>query len=143
MLGVDLGNRRIGLAVSDASGLVARPLKTIERGASDEQAIERLRSAIQACNDEFGAGDAIARIIVGLPTRLDGSPTGQTAHVRKIATLLSEAAGVPVELQDERLSSREAEAHLSLKEKDWRKRKARLDAVAAAVILQDYLDGHR
>ena len=142
-LGVDLGKRRIGLAVSDATGLVARPLKTIERGASDQQAVELLRSTIESCNAEFGADDAIARIIIGLPTRLDGSPTEQTAHVRKIAAMLTEAAGVPVQLQDERLSSREAEAHLSLKEKDWRKRKAKLDAVAAAVILQDYLDGHR
>src|SRR5690349_10934698 len=107
MLGVDLGNRRIGLAVSDATGLVARPLKTIERGASDEQAVELLRSTIEGCNAEFGAGDRIERIIVGLPTRLDGSPTDQTAHVRKIAAMLTEAAGVPVQLQDERLSSRE------------------------------------
>ncbi len=143
MLGIDLGARRIGLAVSDATGTVARPLKTIERGPSDQEAVTRLRASIDAANSDFGDTDTIGRIVIGLPTRLDGTPTDQTIHARKIAALLEEAAGLPVVLQDERLSSREAESHLSLREKDWRKRKARLDAVAAAVILQDYLDHHR
>jgi putative Holliday junction resolvase len=75
--------------------------------------------------------------------RLDGSPNRQTQRVGTMVTLLSARLTVPVFTQDERLSSREAEERLSLREKDWRKRKAKLDAAAAAVILQDFLDSGR
>jgi putative Holliday junction resolvase len=142
MLGIDFGNRRIGLAITDASATLARPLMTIERLGSDEQAIDAIRQAIESANGEHGAEEAIGRLVIGLPTRLDGTANDQTERVRKIAALLSAGVGVPVVLQDERLSSHEAEQRLSLREKDWRKRKARLDAAAAAVILQDYLDQH-
>src|SRR5215213_7356571 len=140
MMGVDLGQRRIGLAISDASATLARPLKTIERAASDEEAVEALRAVIQVTNAEAGAEDAIGCLVIGLPTRLDGTANEQTARVRKMVELLSVRLEVPIVLQDERLSSREAEQRLSMREKDWRKRKAQLDAAAAAVILQDYLD---
>jgi len=133
VVGIDLGERRIGVAVSDASGTLARPLKTIERGASDADAIERLQAMI-ADLDEVGS------VVVGLPTRLDGSSSPQTVRINAMVTLLSNRLKVPVVTQDERLSSREAEERLSVREKDWRKRKAKLDAAAAAVILQDYLD---
>ena len=79
-------------------------------------------------------------VVVGLPTRLDGSSSPQTVRINAMVTLLSNRLTVPVVTQDERLSSREAEERLSVREKDWRKRKAKLDAAAAAVILQDYLD---
>jgi len=78
--------------------------------------------------------------MIGLPTRLDGSASDQTARVQKMVALLAARLTVPIVLQDERLSSHEAEERLSIQEKDWRKRKARLDAASAAVILQDYLD---
>jgi putative Holliday junction resolvase len=142
-MGIDLGNRRIGLAISDASATLARPLKTIERGVSDEQAADALRDAVETANAELGGDDAIACLVVGLPTRLDGSANDQTARVQKMVALLSARFTIPVVLQDERLSSHEAEERLQLREKDWRKRKARLDAAAAAVILQDYLDQHK
>jgi putative Holliday junction resolvase len=140
-MGIDLGQRRIGLAISDATATLARPLKTIERNASDEQAADALSSAIEATNAELGGEDAIGCLVVGLPTRLDGSPSEQTARVRKMVALLSIRIAVPIVLQDERLSSHEAEERLAVWEKDWKKRKARLDAASAAVILQDYLDG--
>jgi putative holliday junction resolvase len=136
VVGFDFGERRIGVAVSDASGTLARPLKTIQRGPSDAEAIERLHATIE----ELAAEDAIGSVVVGLPTRLDGSPNRQTARIGAMVTLLSARLAVPVFTQDERLSSHEAEERLSLGEKDWRKRKAKLDAAAAAVILQDYLD---
>lgn len=136
VIGIDLGERRIGVAVSDASATLARPLKTIERGPSDAEAIERLHAMIEA----LAAEDGVASVVVGLPSRLDGSPNRQTARVGAMVTLLSARLSVPVFTQDERLSSREAEERLSLGEKDWRKRKAKLDAAAAAVILQDFLD---
>jgi putative Holliday junction resolvase len=136
VVGIDLGERRIGVAVSDASATLARPLKTIERGASDAEAIERLHALI----DALAAEDDVASVVVGLPSRLDGSPNRQTERVGTMVTMLAARLSVPVFTQDERLSSREAEERLSLREKDWRKRKAKLDAAAAAVILQDFLD---
>src|SRR4051812_5049736 len=139
-MGIDLGQRRIGLAISDATATLARPLKTIERTASDEQAADALSTAIAATNAELGGEEAIGCLVVGLPTHLDGSPSDQTARVRKMVALLAIRIAVPIVLQDERLSSHEAEERLAIREKDWKKRKARLDAASAAVILQDYLD---
>ena len=136
IVGIDLGERRIGIAISDPTATLARPLKTIERGRSDVNAVELLRAAIAALADE----EAIASVVVGLPARLDGTDNLQTPRVKKMVALLSAQLGVPVVTQDERLSSREAEERLALREKDWRKRKAKLDAASAAVILQDYLD---
>ena len=136
-LGIDLGRRRIGLAISDATQTLARPLRAIERGPSDRLAIKDLVSAV----DELSAeGDGLALIVVGLPSRLDGSPSEETGHVQEMVTALRRRVRVPVVLQDERLSSHEADSRLAVGERDWRKRKARLDAAAAAVILQDYLD---
>jgi putative Holliday junction resolvase len=96
-------------------------------------------SAIDALNAE----DEVGCIVVGLPTRLDGTPNHQTARVRKMVDLLSSRVSIPVAMQDERLSSHEAEERLALQERDWRKRKAKLDAASAAVILQDYLDSRK
>ena len=135
-MGLDLGERRIGVAVSDTSGTLARPLTTIERGSSDADAVERLHGLIA----ELAAEDEIDAVVVGLPTRLDGSAHRQTERVGTMVALLSARLTIPVFTCDERLSSREAEERLSVREKDWRKRKAKLDAAAAAVILQDYLD---
>ena len=139
VIGIDLGDRRIGLAVSDASATIARPLRTLARDRSDEAAADALATAIDAINME----DAVGCVVVGLPRRLDGSPTDQTMRVQQMVALLSSRTSVPVVLQDERLSSHEAEERLAIRERDWRKRKAKLDAAAAAVILQDYLDGQR
>jgi putative holliday junction resolvase len=136
VIGIDLGERRIGIAVSDASATLARPLKTIARNPSDAKAVELLRVTIA----ELSREERIGCIVVGLPTRLDGSDNLQTPRVKKLVTLLSAQLAIPIVMQDERLSSHEAEERLSLQEKDWRKRKAKLDAAAAAVILQDYLD---
>jgi len=136
VVGIDLGERRIGLAVSDPTGTLARPLKTIERKLSDADAVELLRATITELSNE----EHVGCIVVGLPTRLDGSDNLQTSRVKKLIKLLSAQLTIPVFMQDERLSSHEAEERLSLREKDWRKRKAKLDAAAAAVILQDYLD---
>ena len=79
-------------------------------------------------------------IVIGHPRRLDGRANEQTVAAEQLAGALRALVDMPVVLQDERLTSREAEALLARNERDWRKRKARLDAMAAAVILQDYLD---
>ena len=85
--------------------------------------------------------DGLEAVVVGWPRRLDGSPTHQTAIIETFARSLGGKITVPVVLQDERLSSHEAESRLAQRESDWRKRKLKLDAMAAAIILQDYLDG--
>ncbi len=142
VLGIDYGARRVGLAVSDASGTLARPLTTLDRSAlpNDARLVEAvLAQMTQLAHDD----DPVSAIVVGLPRRLDGSPNDQTPRVEAFVKVLTARAGVPVLAQDERLSSREAESRLALGEKDWRRRKEKLDAAAAAVILQDYLDAHR
>ncbi len=80
------------------------------------------------------------QIVVGLPRRLNGGDTDQTPLVRRFVTILAELTGLPVDMQDERLTSVEAEARLAVRESDWRKRKKLVDAEAASIVLQDYLD---
>ena len=84
-------------------------------------------------------GDGLDGIVVGLPRRLDGRDTDQTPNVRLFGEALEVITGLPVIYQDERLTSVEAEAQLAQREKDWKKRKQQIDAVAAAIILQDFL----
>lgn len=138
-LGIDYGRRRIGLALSDATGLLARPWKTIS-GGTPARAAALLADEIAALRqDEVG----LSAIVIGFPRRLGGEPTEQTAAVASLAERLRSLVDLPVVLQDERLSSREAEGLLARREHDWRKRKRQLDAMSAAVILQDYLDAIR
>ena len=87
--------------------------------------------------------EGLAVIVVGVPSRLDGGETTQTSYVRAFIRALQARTSVPVIEEDERLTSREAESRLAIAERDWRKRKEKLDAAAAAVILQDYLDRRR
>lgn len=140
IVGIDLGQRRIGLAISDGSATLARPLRTLERGSSDERAVDLLQAALEQIDAELKGDDEVGCLVVGLPTRLDGTPGDQTARVKQVVALLSARLAVPIVWQDERLSSLEADERLAVRERDWRKRKAKLDAASAAVILQDYLD---
>ncbi len=136
-LGIDYGQRRIGLALSDATGLLARPWKTIERaGSTDEVAAALAREIDGLANED----DGLSSVVVGWPRRLNGDPTDQTTAVGAVVDRLRSLITIPVFVQDERLTSREAERLLAEREKDWRKRKPRIDAAAAAIILQDYLD---
>jgi putative Holliday junction resolvase len=140
VLGIDYGDKRIGLALSDATGLLARPWKTIERRGAIADVVVALAREIVALRAE---GDGLGAVVIGWPRRLSGEPTNQTASVTALAERLRAAFDLPVTLQDERLSSHEADARLAEREKDWRKRKQLLDAAAAAIILQDFLDAHR
>lgn len=140
ILGVDDGRRRIGLAVGDPTGTLARPVETVA-GHDDPAAAAREVAAAIARLD--AGDDPIGTIVVGLPLRLDGTPNEQTDHARALAAALERQTGLAVVLQDERLTSREAESRLALRERDWRARKKRLDAAAAAVMLQEYLDGKK
>lgn len=136
-LGVDYGRKRIGLALSDQTGMLSRPWKAIDAGGGVKASAARLAREIAALREEEGGLDVV---VLGLPRRLSGAPNEQTAAVQALAAELGRQAGIPLVLQDERLSSIEAESLLSRSEKDWRKRKPLLDATSAAVILQDYLD---
>ncbi len=138
VLGIDYGRRRIGLALSDATGLLARPWKTIACAGGAARVAASLAAEIGILASE---DDGLSAVAIGYPRRLSGEPNGQTAAVEAIVTELRSLVDLPVVLQDERLTSREAESLLAQREKDWRKRKPLLDAASAAVILQDYLDG--
>jgi putative holliday junction resolvase len=136
-LAIDYGQRRIGLALSDATGLLARPWKTLNRAGNPAQVAAALGNEIAALQAE---SDGLEAVVLGFPRRLNGEPHDLSLVVSGVAEQLRRTVTVPLHLQDERLSSWEAEASLARTEKDWRKRKAALDAAAAAVILQDYLD---
>lgn len=136
VLGIDVGERRIGFAISDPSRTLARPLETITVAGASAAVDHAAEIVARLERDDDGLGE----IVVGLPTRLDGTPTTATARVVAFVDALKRRTTVAVHTEDERLSSAEAESRLALRERDWRKRKKRLDAAAAAIILQDYLD---
>lgn len=138
VLGIDYGERRIGLALSDATGLLASPWKRLTNDANLPAAARRLADEVR----RLQADEGLDAIVIGLPRRLNGEPNDQTARVQKLAQLLAGEVAVPISLQDERLTSHEADALLAQRERDWKKRKDQLDAMAAALILQDFLD-HR
>jgi putative holliday junction resolvase len=137
VLGIDYGRRRIGLAISDPTGLLARPWKTIPRDGNPRQVSVALAREVSALRQE---DDGLRAVVLGLPRHLSGDRSEQTDDVETLAAHLREQLDVPVILQDERLTSHEADRRLAAREPDWRKRKPLLDAMAAAVILQDYLD---
>jgi putative Holliday junction resolvase len=129
LLGLDVGEKRIGVAVSDPLGTTAQPLETVRR---DEYATRRIEKIVQ----ETGA----TRLIVGLPLLMDGSEGAQAGLVREFAEALAETVGAPVEFVDERLTTREAEGVLSRSGAKSRLRKEASDRIAAALILRSYMD---
>jgi putative pre-16S rRNA nuclease len=133
VLGLDYGERRIGLAVSDPTMLIAQPLSLIRR-TTDERDLKVLRQVL----DER----EVDKIVVGLPINMDGSEGPMALAARKFAALI-EQFGLPVEMWDERLSSRAAEAMLLEADLTRKKRKGVRDKVAAAWFLQGYLDAMR
>jgi putative Holliday junction resolvase len=133
VLAVDLGERRIGLALSDSSGTLASPLRTLEVTGDPD----RDRLAIVSA-----ARDAEAQVIVvGLPRSLSGRDGPAARRARAEASALAEVAGeIRVELHDERFTTRDADRALAAAGTRRRERRARVDAAAAAIILQSYLD---
>jgi putative Holliday junction resolvase len=133
ILAVDPGEKHIGLAVSDPTGLVARPLLTLTHTARAAD-VER----ILALAAEHGAG----LIVVGCPLDSEGRLGPQALRVQRLAEAMRAAASVPVELHDESFSSQEAESALRAAGKKRRARRGQAHAAAAATILQSYLDAH-
>jgi len=144
ILGVDYGRARVGLAIADAEARLAQPLGTLERINRNED-MRRLREMVR----EHG----VKQIVVGLPLRLDGTQSEMAEEATRFAERLRKQIGVPVEMVDERLSSWEAERLLEEtqgrilnkvsatgKKSPSHKGKMTVDAMAAAVILKEYLD---
>jgi putative Holliday junction resolvase len=139
VLAIDVGGRRIGLAISDPSRTLARPLSTLTVSSAAE-GVTRVADEIARLERD---DDGLSSIVVGLPVRLDGSPSDETSRVAAFVDALRTRTALPIVTADERLTSREAESRLSVLERDWRERKKKLDAAAAAIILQEYLDRAR
>jgi putative Holliday junction resolvase len=131
-LALDVGSKRVGIAVSDELGLTAQPVLTLERRRNQR---EDLRSIARLCR-RFG----VAGIVVGNPLALSGEPTSQAAKVQAFAAGLGELTALPVHLWDERLTTHEA--HQLLYEAGHARREHRrvVDQVAATMILQSFLD---
>jgi putative Holliday junction resolvase len=134
-LGLDVGNRRIGVAVSDELGLTAQPVLTLERRHNLR---EDLRSLARLCR-RFG----VAGIVVGNPLHLTGEVSSQAAKTQAVAASLGELTGLPIHMWDERLTTHEA--HRILYEAGHARQTHRkvVDQVAATLILQSFLDEHR
>jgi putative Holliday junction resolvase len=132
ILGLDVGDRRIGLAISDPGGHFAVPLRTLQRTALDD--------VVRSLTDLVAKED-VSAIVVGLPLRMDGTAGSQAESVQEFVQELLSAVKVPVTLWDERLST--VQADQLLRSGGSRKRKAEQDALAAAIILQGYLDSRQ
>jgi putative pre-16S rRNA nuclease len=137
MLGVDLGARRIGLAVSDATATIAEPHAILERSGD----ADRDRQAIVATAHEVGA----TRIVVGYPRSLSGrdGPAAQSAAAEAEALRVIAGPALPVDLHDERFSTHLARQAVTAGGARRKARQRPVDDVAAAVILQSYLESHR
>lgn len=133
ILALDPGERRIGLALSDPTGIIASPHAVIDRRTDD--VAERLQ---RICRDED-----VSRIVVGLPVTLDGREGQAAAAARELARLAAEATELDVILHDERFTTVTAEQALLEGGMRRAERREVRDKVAAAVLLQSYLDGER
>ena len=130
-MGLDLGTKRIGVAVSDESRTIAQGRGFITR-KSDAQAVAEIKKA--------AAENCVSEIIVGLPLNMDGSKGERARDSEKIAAFLEKETLLAVKLWDERLSTREAESVMLMADVSRKKRKKAVDSLAARLILQSYLD---
>ncbi len=133
-MGIDFGLARIGLSLSDDTKFLASPFETYKR--KDENSdIEHILKIVQDNN--------VDEIVCGIPFNMQGEEQEIAKKTREFMQKLTKNLQIDVEFVDERLSSVVADEMLKNTEKDWKKRKEKLDAVAASVILQDYLDERR
>lgn len=133
MIGLDLGSRRVGVAVSDPSGTVATPHTVLQR-TGDRRADHR---AVADLVRDLGA----ERVVVGLPLSLDGTTGPAARAVEEEVAALANVVGVPVETYDERLTTISAERPMRAAGMRAQSRRQVVDKVAAAVMLQSWLDG--
>lgn len=132
--GVDYGHVRIGIAISDPERKIASPLENYTRRGSDQDAKRFRRLAVE---------EDIKLFVVGLPLHLDGGETPKSREARQFGAWLGEVTGVSVEFFDERFTSREAEQFLLAADMTRKRRKQRIDMLAAQIILRTYLEQGR
>jgi putative holliday junction resolvase len=130
LLALDLGARRVGVAISDELRLTVRPLPALRRSNW-----KRLLREIKDLREQFDARG----VVIGLPLRLDGTEGDAAQEARRIAHNLELSLAVPVYMQDERLTSLEAEKELRAERVTEEELKARIDSAAAVLILRDFL----
>ena len=135
-MGIDFGERRTGVALSDPTGTLASPLDTIERRAGQRLPLKAL--------EEIARAHEVTSLVVGMPLDLRGEETEWAQRVRTAGDELARRLGIPVAFVDERFTSVQAERAIrsSGLPKGERKRKGRVDQAAAALLLQSWLD-HR
>lgn len=131
ILGLDVGQKRIGLAVSDPLGITAQGLGVLHRRDPDSDLARLLEVAREY---------QVQKIVVGLPRHLDGRPGDAVPEITALARTLSEALGVEVIFRDERLTTAEAERILLQADVSRKRRRQVVDQLAAVIILQAYLD---
>ena len=134
-LGLDVGRRRIGIALSDPLGLFAQGYSVLERSQSLSQDLEYLSDVI--------ARETVEEIVIGLPKNMNGTEGPMAEEVRDFGRRLEEKTGLPVIFWDERLTTLAAERTLLEADLSRKKRKQKIDQVAAVFILQNYLDYRR
>jgi len=134
ILGIDYGLKRVGVAVSDASGRLANPLGCIQARSVKHVVAELTKYVLK-----YEPGE----IVVGEPLQLDGSPGALAVKAAEFAGLIGREFAARVVMWDERYTSFEADELLRERGMKWRKRREKMDKAAAAVILQSYLDGRR
>ena len=128
-LGLDVGDRRIGLALSDPTGLLASPYGVVERGPSDIADILRVAEE-----------NEVSEIVVGLPLSMSGASGAQAGKVRAFIRDMKSETDLPIRTVDERLSTVQAEGMLRQSGRRRQRDRGQLDSAAAAVILQAHLD---
>jgi len=131
LLGLDLGEKRIGVAVSDPLGITARALGRIER-KSDAETIREIEAAARENEAE--------KKIMGLPVNMNGTEGPKAAEARRFAGALTEKTGLKVEFCDERMTTMQAGRFMLEADASRRKRKKKIDSLSAQIILQSYLD---
>ena len=129
VLGLDVGDARIGLALSDPTGMLASPFGFVERGSTDLADIVRLAEE-----------NEVVEIVVGMPLSMSGDSGAQAGKVRGFIRELKSKTDLPIRTVDERLSTVQAQGMLHQSGRRRRGDRGQLDAAAAAVILQVYLD---
>lgn len=130
-MGIDFGLKRIGIALSDDTKFLASPFMVYKR-QNNEQDYQFFLDLI----DKY----KVDEIVCGLPMNMQGEEQEIAKYTREFMVEIQTRVSIKVEFVDERLSSIMAEEYLRETEKDWKKRKEKLDSVAASIILQDYLD---
>lgn len=131
VLGIDYGTVRVGLAISDPMGIIAHPLETIQV-TSLKKTVEAIAAVIEK--------NKVEKVVVGLPKHMSGDESESSKKARELGTALQERVKIPLAYYDERMSTCAAERAMIDADVSRKKRREKIDTVAASIILQSYLD---